>query len=104
MVGLNMKGDPSNIVRAQVRASASFLISVYFCSVGDMAREMYATWRRSPDGCFRRSTAPSPYEEASADTIVSNWELYRASMGLSVKAVLMLPSAEAPSTKNYSWI
>ena len=47
--------------------------------------DAYATGRISPSGCFCSSTAPKPYEDASAESVVSRFALYRASTGADVR-------------------
>ena len=58
---------------------ASFSIWAYLCSVSVIVLDAYATgFQLELSSCSR--TAPSPYDEASADTFVEAWWLYRANI------------------------
>ena len=69
--------------------ASPFSICAYCCSVSVKALDTYTIGRRSLLGCFWRSTAPNPYENALADRIVSRVGSYRANTSLELSASLI---------------
>ena len=63
------------------------------CSVGVVALEMYATALVSLLLCFCRRTAPRPYDDTSAETVVSRLGSNAARIGLFVRASLISENA-----------
>ena len=71
-----------------MKASASFSICAYLCSVGVSDREMYEIGFNRPSGCLCSNTAPSPYEDAFAYTTVSRVWSNKYKIGLVIRASL----------------
>ena len=82
----------TNFSHAHVAANTSFSICMYRDSVQVIEREAYATGCHWP-WTFCRRTAPKPWEEASAEMVVSAVGLYSVRMLGVVRSILRLVKA-----------